>query len=76
MACQPESQEREEFMQERVKMQHVLVKMYRSADRLMVAAPLPGLEPEDILIEITQDNHMLIRGGVRGMLKDIKELFA
>lgn len=55
-------------------MQHVLVKMYRSADRLMVAVPLPGLEPEDILVEVSRDDRLLIQGSRRGMLKDIKEL--
>ncbi len=36
--------------------QPVPVKMYRSEDRLTVAAPMPGMEPEDILVEVTADD--------------------
>ncbi len=38
-------------MQEQLKQQHVPVKVYRTDERLMVAAPLPGLEPELLLDE-------------------------
>lgn len=61
-------------MQEREKIQSIPVKMYRTADRLMVAAPLPGMEPEDILVQVTDDPHLIIQGELRAMLKDIKEL--
>ncbi len=62
-------------MQEQQKVQTVPVKMYRSTDRITVASPVPGLQPEDILITVTGDGHLAIHGEVRGMLKDIKELF-
>jgi HSP20 family protein len=61
-------------MQEQQKVQTVPVKMYRSTDRITVATPLPGLQPEDILITVTGEGHLVIHGEVRGMLKDIKEL--
>ena len=61
-------------MQEQQKVQTVPVKVYRSADRVTVAAPLPGLQPEDILVTVTEESHLVICGEVRGMLKDIKEL--
>jgi HSP20 family protein len=61
-------------MQETQKVQNVPIKVYRSTDRVTVAAPLPGLQPEDILITVTEDGHLIIHGEVRGMLKDIKEL--
>src|SRR5437588_5961552 len=61
-------------MQERQKVQTVPVKVYRSADRVTVAAPLPGLQPEDILVTVTEESHLVIYGEVRGMLKDIKQL--
>lgn len=61
-------------LQEQPKKQHILVKVYRSTDRLMVAAPMPGLEPEDILVEVTPTGHLLLQGDLRGVLKDIKEL--
>ena len=38
-------------MQEQLKQQHITVKVYRTDKRLMVAAPMPGLEPENIVVE-------------------------
>jgi HSP20 family protein len=61
-------------MQERVRVQRIPVKVYRSADRLMIAAPAPGLQPEDIKIEVTADNQLVLQGELRGILKDIKDL--
>ncbi len=61
-------------MQEKQKIQSVPVKVYRSTDRITVATPLPGLQPEDILVTVTEEGHLVIHGEVRGMLKDIKEL--
>jgi len=61
-------------MPEQAKVQQVPLKVYRTADRLTVAAPMAGMEPEDILIEITADGRLLIDGEVRGLLKDVKEL--
>lgn len=56
-------------MQEQAKIQEIPVKVYRTSDRLMVAAPMPGLEPEDILVEITNTCHLLLQGQIRGVLK-------
>lgn len=61
-------------MSEKAKIQHIPVKVYRTSDRLMVAAPMPGLQPEDIGIEVTADNRLILQGEIRGLLKDIKEL--
>jgi HSP20 family protein len=61
-------------MQEQPILQQIPVKVYRSADRLMVAAPMPGLQPEDILVEVTDSGHLILQGQVRGLLKDVKEL--
>lgn len=61
-------------MQEQYKQQHVPVKVYRTAERLMVAAPMPGVEPVNIVVEVTSDGRLILHGDVRGMLKDIKEL--
>lgn len=61
-------------MQEELKEQQIPVKVYRTEDRLMVAAPLPGLEPENIRVEVTADGYLFIRGELRGALKDVKEL--
>ncbi len=61
-------------MTETPKVQSIPVKMYRSADRLMVAAPMPGVEPDDILVDVTENRHLLLQAGLRGALKDVKEL--
>lgn len=61
-------------MPESEKSQQVPVKVYRSSDRLMVAAPMPGMEPEDIFVQLTADGHLVVRGKMRGLLKDVKEL--
>jgi len=61
-------------MTETSKVQSIPVKMYRTSDRLMVAAPMPGVEPEDILVDVTEDHHLLLQAGLRGALKDVKEL--
>lgn len=61
-------------MQEQAKIQHIPVKVYRSVDRLMVAAPTPGLQPEDIQVNVTENNTLVIKGELRGILKDIKDL--
>lgn len=63
-------------MQEEGKIQQIPIKMYRTPDRLMVAAPMPGMEPEDILVEITGNRMLIIHGALRGVLKDTKELLA
>jgi HSP20 family protein len=59
---------------ERAKVQVVPLKVYRAENRLTVAAPLAGMEPEDIVVDITEDGRLQIDGRVRGMLKDGKEL--
>lgn len=70
----PLTDEEVKFMQEKAKIQHVPIKVYRSADRLMIAAPMPGLEPEDINVRVDANSHLIIDGIIRGLLKDIKEL--
>lgn len=61
-------------MQENVEQQRIPVKVYRAHDRLTVAAPMPGLEPEDIEVEVTQENKLVLRGQLRGVLKGVKDL--
>jgi HSP20 family protein len=61
-------------MQESAKIQYIPVKMYRSEDRLMIAAPMPGLQPEDIIAQVTEQGLLVLQGELRGVLKDIKEL--
>lgn len=61
-------------MQEQIKDQIIPVKAYRTPDRLMVAAPMPGMEPEDISVDVTEDGTLILQGALRGTLKDVKEL--
>ena len=69
------NEEREEkSLQEQLKLQQIPVKMYKTDERVMVVAPMPGLEPENIVIEVTSDSHLVLYGELRGMLKDVKEL--
>ena len=64
-------------MQEQVKQQHIPVNMYGTNERLMVVTPMPGLEPENISIEVSGDGLLTLRGDLRGALKehDGKERF-
>jgi HSP20 family protein len=61
-------------MPEKAKIQQVPLKVYRTTDRLTVAAPMAGMEPTNLTIEITDDGRLLLDGEVRGLLKDVKEL--
>lgn len=61
-------------MQEQAKFQQIPVKVYRSADRLMIAAPMPGMEPEDISVEVTDKGNIILQGELRATLKGDKEL--
>jgi HSP20 family protein len=53
---------------------HVAVKLYRSSERLTVAAPMPGLEPCDIDVEVTAQGRLILRGAPRGVFKGDKEV--
>lgn len=61
-------------MQEQVDVQQIPVKVYRSPDRLTIAAPMPGLGPEDITIEVTPEGYLVLTGRLRGALRGEKEL--
>jgi HSP20 family protein len=61
-------------MQEHVQQQRIPVKVYRTAERITVAAPMPGLQPEDIVVEVTADGRLRLAGELRGVLKGVKDL--
>jgi HSP20 family protein len=61
-------------MQEQLKQQHIPVKVYRTEGRLLIAAPMAGLEPENISVEVTVDDRLIIHGNLRSMLKEVKDL--
>ena len=53
--------------------QRVPVKLYRTPDRLVLAAPMPGLQPEDVAVEVTAAGRLVLHVELRGELKE--ELF-
>jgi len=54
--------------------QPIPLKVYRSRERLTVAAPMAGLEPTDISVEITSDDRLILRGNLRATLKGENEV--
>ena len=66
--------ERENRVQEHVKQQHIPVKIYRTDERLMIAAPMAGLEPKNIQVEVTNEGRLILHGEQRALLKEVKEL--
>ncbi|HEX7167649.1 MAG TPA: Hsp20/alpha crystallin family protein [Acidimicrobiales bacterium] len=45
--------------------QHVPVNMYEADEAVVVVAPLPGVMPDDVEVEVTEAGRMTIRAGVR-----------
>lgn len=52
----------------------VPIKMYQTQDRLTIAAPMPGLQPSDIVVSVTSDGKLTLRGELRGELRDVKDV--
>ena len=61
-------------MHEQSRTHQPLVNLYRTDDRVMVAAPLPGMEPADIVVEITANRRLVLHGTFRGALTGQKEV--
>jgi len=61
-------------VQERIEPQRIPVKLYRTADMITVAAPMPGLEAENVSAEVTASGRLVMWGALRAALKDAKEL--
>ncbi len=61
-------------MREQMKHQSIPVKMYRTTERIMIAAPMPGMEPVDIGVEVTPQGRLILHGDMRALLKEVKEL--
>ena len=53
--------------------QPIPVKLYRTADRLTVAAPMPSVEPEDSTVEV-KDGCVVLHADLRGVLKGEKDV--
>jgi HSP20 family protein len=63
-----------EEMNEQPSVQQPLVNIYRTDDRVMIAAPLPGMEPSDIVVEVTAPARVVLHGEFRGALTGQKEV--
>lgn len=53
------------------------VKLYRSRERLTIAAPLPGLEPQDISVKVSNEGEsteLIMEAPLRGAFKGDKEV--
>jgi HSP20 family protein len=50
------------------------VKLYRSDDRVTIAAPFPGLEPQDIQVHVTREGEVVLEGRLRGAFKGDNEV--
>jgi HSP20 family molecular chaperone IbpA len=61
-------------MYEQGDVQVVPVKIYQTDHRLVVAAPMPGLMPQDVLVVVTWDGQLLLSGNRRGTLKGDKNV--
>ena len=57
-----------------VRPQRVPVNLYRTEELVTAAALVPGLEAEDIRVEVTAAGTLVLCGALRGALKDVKEL--
>ncbi len=60
--------------QAQLQLQSVPVKVYQSDDRLTVAAPMAGLQPEDIVVEVREDGTLALHGELRGAFKGMNEV--
>jgi len=49
------------------------VNLYRTPDIVTAAALMPGLEAQNISVEVTPQGRLVLRGELRGALKDVKE---
>jgi HSP20 family protein len=47
--------------------QSIPVKLYRTADRLVIAAPMAGLRPADLSIEVTESGQLILQSKPRRM---------
>lgn len=57
-----------------VTMSQVPVNIYSADDKVMVAALMPGLQPEDISVEVGAGGELALRAELRGRLKDWKDV--
>jgi HSP20 family protein len=61
-------------MHEPFSSEHIPVKLYRGSNRLVVAAPMAGMEPENITVEVTVAGELKLQATERAELKGDTEV--
>jgi HSP20 family molecular chaperone IbpA len=56
--------------------QDIPANVYRAGGRIMISAPMPGLEPQDIAVDIDERRKVVLHGDLRGALKDGSDVIA
>lgn len=54
--------------------QEIPANVYRSEDRVTIAAPMPGLEPDNIVVHVSEGPMVTLHAELRGALKGDKEI--
>jgi HSP20 family protein len=49
--------------------QSVPVNVYRTPDRVVIAAPMPGLQPQDLRVEVTSQGRLVLQGRHHSQLR-------
>lgn len=54
--------------------QEIPANVYRSGERVTIAAPMPGLEPDNIMVQVSEGPVVTLHADLRGALKGDKEI--
>jgi len=54
--------------------QEIPANVYRSEERVTISAPMPGLEPDNIVVQVSEGPMVTLHADLRGALKGDKEI--
>jgi len=60
--------------EQNIESQEIPANIYRSAERVMISAPMPGLEPQNIVVHVSEGPVVTLHAELRGALKGDKEI--
>ncbi|HET6615478.1 MAG TPA: Hsp20/alpha crystallin family protein [Dehalococcoidia bacterium] len=60
--------------QQNTESQEIPANVYRSEERVMISAPMPGLEPDNIAVHVSEGPMVTLHAELRGALKGDKEI--
>jgi len=66
--------ERPESRRQNTDVQEIPANVYRSDERVTIAAPMPGLEPPNIVVDVSAGPVVTLHADLRGALKGDKEI--